>query len=107
MEKRRKLLYSDIEGNVMDIMAYIRQLEKERDDALRQVEEWNEDDAVFDRSRDGSGCRKCQQTVSCSHDNRVAADNRFALRQVEVTDKVGFVENGVVAFFNGEPHNSL
>ena len=51
MEKRRKLLYSDIEGNVMDIMAYIRQLEKERDDALRQVEEWNEDDAVFEARR--------------------------------------------------------
>lgn len=51
MEKRRKLLYSDLEGNVRDIMTYIRQLEKERDDALRQVEEWNEDDAVFEARR--------------------------------------------------------
>lgn len=51
MEKRRKLLYSDLEGNVRDIMTYIHQLEKERDDALRQVEEWNEDDAVFEAKR--------------------------------------------------------
>lgn len=51
MEKRRKLLYGDLEGNVRDIMMYIRQLEKERDDALRQVEEWNEDDAVFEAKR--------------------------------------------------------
>lgn len=51
MEKRRKLLYSDLEGNVRDIMTYIRQLEKERNDALKQVEEWNESDAVFEARR--------------------------------------------------------
>lgn len=48
MEKRRKLLYSDVEGKVNDVLTYVYHLEKERDDALAQVEQWNEEGAVFE-----------------------------------------------------------
>ncbi|MBP3196975.1 MAG: hypothetical protein J6N21_08210 [Butyrivibrio sp.] len=47
MESKRKLLYSDFEGNVKDLLAYVHQLEMERDDALEKVHKWNSEDEVF------------------------------------------------------------
>ena len=48
MERQRKLQYSDFEESIKDMREYVRQLERERDDALKQVERWNEEDAVFE-----------------------------------------------------------
>ncbi len=42
----RRLFYKDINGKVNDLLEYVEELEKERDEALEKVQLWNESDEV-------------------------------------------------------------
>ena len=39
----RRLLYKNVEGKVEDLLEYVQKLERERDEALTKVKEWNKD----------------------------------------------------------------
>ena len=41
-----RLLYKDVNGQVNDLLEYVEELEKERDEALEKVPLWNESDEV-------------------------------------------------------------
>lgn len=41
-----RLLYKDINGKVNDLLKYVEELEKERNEALAQVSSWNESEEV-------------------------------------------------------------